>query len=118
MRLKPLAARVEEKGIQGDVIGLDDPFGSLITDIARGDFDKLGYALGEKVKVQIGKKSYAMPYVKTFADVPADRPGAVLVEREGGRERGPAAHAVVEDQQKPAVAELEEFDRGIGVREG
>ncbi len=74
VRLKPLGARVEEKGIQGDVIGLDDPFGSLITDIARADFDQLGYALGEKVTVQIGKRSYTMPYVKTFADVAVGAP--------------------------------------------
>jgi S-adenosylmethionine hydrolase len=74
VRLKPLAAKVEEKGIHGDVIGLDDPFGSLITDIARGDFDKLGYALGEKVTVQIGKKAYTIPYIKTFADVAIGAP--------------------------------------------
>jgi S-adenosylmethionine hydrolase len=74
VRLKPTIASLREEGIRGDVIGLDDPFGSLITDISSDDFQKLGYALQEKVTVQIGKKSYAVPYVKTFGDVPVGNP--------------------------------------------
>ena len=74
VRLQPRVARVEVKGITAEVIGLDDPFGSLITDIAADDFKSLGYALGEKVTVQIDKKPYPMPYVKTFMDVPIGQP--------------------------------------------
>jgi hypothetical protein len=59
-----------EKGITGDLIGLDDPFGSLITDIPREDFTKLGYVVGDKVPVQINKKSVTLPFGKTFMDVP------------------------------------------------
>ena len=70
VRLTPAAAMVDAKGITGQVIGLDDPFGSLITDIQGDDFKKLGYALGEKVPVKIAQKSYAFPYGKTFMDVP------------------------------------------------
>src|SRR2546430_4186316 len=33
VRLSPKTAVVEEKGIAGDIIGLDDPFGSLITNV-------------------------------------------------------------------------------------
>lgn len=53
-----------------EVIGLDDPLGSLITDIQGDDFDKLGYSLGEKVSVKIEQKLYSLPYGKTFMDVP------------------------------------------------
>jgi S-adenosylmethionine hydrolase len=74
VRLQPRVAKVEAKGITAEVIGLDDPFGSLITDIAGDDFKSLGYALGEKVTVQIDKKPYPMPYVKTFMDVPIGQP--------------------------------------------
>jgi len=74
VRLQPRVAKVEAKGITAEVIGLDDPFGSLITDIAADDFKSLGYALGEKVTVQIDKKPYPMPYVKTFMDVPIGQP--------------------------------------------
>jgi len=74
VRLQFPAAKLNEQGIKGEVIGLDDPFGSLITDIPRGDFDQLGYALGDKVTLQIDRKPYTMPYVKTFADVAVGQP--------------------------------------------
>lgn len=70
VRLSPRAARVEAKGITGDVIGLDDPFGSLITDIQGDDFKKLGYALEDKITLKIDKKTYTFPCEKTFMGVP------------------------------------------------
>jgi S-adenosylmethionine hydrolase len=70
VRLAPVVATIDTKGITGQVIGLDDPFGSLITDIQGDDFKKLGYALGDKVPVKIDQKVYTLPYVKTFMDVP------------------------------------------------
>ncbi len=69
VRLTPRNPSVEDKGITGDVIGLDNPYGSLITDITREDFEKLGYALDDKVTVQINKKPVTLPYVKTFMNV-------------------------------------------------
>jgi S-adenosylmethionine hydrolase len=70
VRLNPKTATVTEKGIDGDIIGLDDPFGSLITDIPGDEFKKLGYRLGDTVIVQIGNKPVPVPFVKTFMDVP------------------------------------------------
>ncbi len=60
---------IEDKGIDGDVIGLDDPYGSLVTDIPGEKFQKLGYALGDKVSVELNQKSFTVPYVKTFMGV-------------------------------------------------
>jgi S-adenosylmethionine hydrolase len=74
VRLLPRAARLDEKGITGEVIALDDPYGSLITDVTNEDFQKLGYALGERVSIKIDKKAYLIPYVKTFMDVPIGQP--------------------------------------------
>lgn len=74
VRLQAPAATVTEKGIEGQVIALDDPFGSLITDISRADFEKLGYALGDKVALQLDRKPYTIPYEKTFAEVPLGQP--------------------------------------------
>jgi len=74
VRLKPVIATTDAKGITGEVIGLDDPYGSLITNIQADDFKTLGYVLGEKVTVQIEKKSFTFPYVKTFMDVPVGQP--------------------------------------------
>ena len=70
VRLQPHVATVDAKGISGEVIGIDDPFGSLITDITAAQFMELGYSLGDKITVKVGNKPYPMPYMKTFMDVP------------------------------------------------
>ena len=70
VRLTPKVSITAEKGIEGDIIGLDDPYGSLITDIPGDEFKKLGYNLGDKIRVEINKKLVTLPYVKTFMDVP------------------------------------------------
>jgi S-adenosylmethionine hydrolase len=70
VRLTPKTPNVTDTGIEGDIIGLDDPFGSLITDIPGDEFQKLGYKLGDRLQVQINKKSVALPYAKTFMNVP------------------------------------------------
>jgi hypothetical protein len=67
-------ATVDAKGITGEVIGLDDPYGSLITDVQGDDFKMLGYTLGDKVTLKIDKKKYTFPYVKTFMGVPVGQP--------------------------------------------
>jgi len=70
VRLTPKSSTTTDKGIAGDIIGLDDPFGSLVTDIPGEEFKKLGYNLGDKLRVEINKKTVTLPYVKTFMDVP------------------------------------------------
>ena len=70
VRLTLKASITTEKGIEGDIIGLDDPYGSLITDIPADEFKNLGYSLGDKIRVEINKKLVTLPYVKTFMDVP------------------------------------------------
>lgn len=70
VRLSPKTAIVADQGITGDVIGLDDPFGSLITDIPGEEFKKLAYRLGDKVPLLIDKKPATLPYAKTFMEVP------------------------------------------------
>src|SRR5271163_2474953 len=70
IRLMPKSSVTSEKGIDGDLIGLDDPYGSLITDIPVDEFKKLGYNVGDKIQVQLDKKPVTLPYGKTFMDVP------------------------------------------------
>lgn len=70
VRLNRKTAVPTESGISGDIIGLDDPFGSLITDISSDDLKKLGYSLGDKLTVEINSKPVTLPFVKTFMDVP------------------------------------------------
>jgi S-adenosylmethionine hydrolase len=70
VRLTPKTSATSAKGIDGDIIGLDDPYGSLITDIPGEDFKQLAYNLGDTVFVQINNRGIALPYARTFMDVP------------------------------------------------
>ncbi len=74
VQLTEKVSTTSEKGIDGDIIGLDDPFGSLITDIPGDEFKKLGYDFGDKIIVQIDKKPFTAPYMRTFMDVPVGDP--------------------------------------------
>ena len=69
VRLSPKTSVLSSKGVEGEIIGLDDPFGSLVTNIPGDDLKGLGYNLGDRVLVQIGKKGVALPFAKTFMDV-------------------------------------------------
>jgi S-adenosylmethionine hydrolase len=70
--LKP--ARIDDKGLTGEIIALDGPFGNLITNISADDFLKLGYQRGDKLKVTIAGREVEMPFVRTFSDVPLKQP--------------------------------------------
>jgi S-adenosylmethionine hydrolase len=70
VRLTIKTSVASDKGIDGDIIGLDDPYGSLITDIPGDDFKKLGYNVGDMVTFQLNKKSVTLPFEKTFMGVP------------------------------------------------
>ena len=74
VRLTPRVATVTDKGIDGEVIALDDPFGSLITDIPGEEFKKLDYNYGDKITVLLNKKPFVLPYEKTFMDVAVGEP--------------------------------------------
>ena len=69
VRLTVKSSTTGDKGIDGDIIGLDDPFGSLITDIPGAEFKKLGYNLGDKVALQLANHALTLPFGKTFMDV-------------------------------------------------
>jgi len=74
VKLTPRIATVTEKGIEGEIIGLDDPYGSLISDIPGDEFKKLGYTIGDKVTVMLDKKPFTLPYQKTFMEVSVGDP--------------------------------------------
>ena len=48
VQLTPKVSSTSDKGIDGDIIGLDDPYGSLISDIPGEEFKKLGYGWGTR----------------------------------------------------------------------
>jgi S-adenosylmethionine hydrolase len=70
--LKP--AELGARGLTGEVIAIDGPFGNLITNIDGDDFLKLGYQRGDRLKVTIAGHEVELPFVKTFSDVPLKQP--------------------------------------------
>jgi S-adenosylmethionine hydrolase len=82
VRLNVPVSTTDAKGISGQVVALDDPFGNLLTDISSDDFKQLGYKVGDKVTVTIDGKPYTMPYTKTFMDVPVGQMLLYVTSRE------------------------------------
>jgi len=74
VRLNLKSASIDDKGLTGEVIAFDGPFGNLVTNISAEDFLKLGYERGDKVKVTIAGREVEMPFVRTFSDVPLKHP--------------------------------------------
>jgi len=72
--LTPKLPTITENSIDGEVIALDDPFGSLVTNIPGDEFKKLGYKIGDKVIVTVDKKPFTLPYQKTFMEVAVGDP--------------------------------------------
>ena len=74
VRLDIVPAKLDERGLSGEVIATDGPFGNLVTNISGDDFLKLGYARGSTVHVTIGKNEMDILFVRTFSDVPLNKP--------------------------------------------
>src|SRR5207247_2448454 len=73
-RLDLAASTLDEHGLHGEVIATDGPFGNLVTNISGEDFLKLGYARGQSVPVTLSKAEIDIPFVRTFSDVPLNKP--------------------------------------------
>src|SRR2546426_1251783 len=74
VRLNIKAARLDDRGLRGEVIATDGPFGNLVTNIYGSEFLKLGYERGQKVRFTIGQTEMTIPFVRTFNDVPLRKP--------------------------------------------
>lgn len=74
VRLDLETARIDERGLHGEVIATDGPYGNLVTNVNAEDFLKLGYQRGQSVPITIGERKIDLPFVKTFSDVPLKKP--------------------------------------------
>lgn len=74
VRLSIKTASLDDKGLHGQMLGTDGPFGNLVLNIPAEIFEKLGYKLGDVVPVTLAGKKYEFPFVKTFSDVPVGKP--------------------------------------------
>ena len=82
VRLHLTPPKLDARGLSGEVLALDGAFGNLVTNISREDFNKLGYRLGRKVHVKIGKTALDLPFARTFSDVAAKQPLLYIDSRE------------------------------------
>jgi len=74
VRIRVEPSRLDEKGLSGEVIATDGPFGNLVTNISGEDFLKLDYGHGQSVHVTVGKNEMNIPFVRTFSDVALKKP--------------------------------------------
>jgi S-adenosylmethionine hydrolase len=74
VRLRLAPAKLDDRGLRGEVIATDGPFGNLVTNISGEDFLKLGYGRGQNVHVVLGKAEVNIPFVRTFSDVALKKP--------------------------------------------
>lgn len=74
VRLNLEPAKLEPRGLSGQVIATDGPFGNLVTNISAEDFLKLGYGRGQTVHVTLSRVEMNLPFVRTFSDVPLKKP--------------------------------------------
>jgi len=72
VRLPIKIARLLNNKIEGEIIGLDGPFGNLITNIPAEMLQQLGITKGDVVLVEVSQQKLEVPFVKTFSDVPSD----------------------------------------------
>ena len=69
-RLEIPRAIATDDGVSGSVVGLDGPFGNLVSNIDAAAFRAQGYAIGEPVRLRLAGEELKVPYVATFGDVP------------------------------------------------
>jgi S-adenosylmethionine hydrolase len=82
VRLDIHYATVDAAGLRGETIGTDGPFGNLVLNVPAETFARLGYVVGDVVPVEIAGKKYALPFVKTFSDVPVGK-GLLYIDSRG-----------------------------------
>lgn len=73
VRLDLKSATMDARGLHGEVIGTDGPFGNLVLNVPAETFAQLGYRLGDRVPITLAGRSYTFPLVKTFSDVPVGK---------------------------------------------
>ncbi len=74
IRLNLTPVKLDTRGLSGEVLAEDGPFGNLVTNINEDDFRKLGYQRGQAVHITIGATALDIPFMRTFSDVPLHRP--------------------------------------------
>jgi S-adenosyl-L-methionine hydrolase (adenosine-forming) len=80
VRLDLRVARKVAAGIEGTVRYIEDPYGSVVTNIPRALIDSIAH-VDDMLEVRIGSRTQRLPWRNTFSDVPRGQPLAVMHER-------------------------------------
>jgi S-adenosylmethionine hydrolase len=86
VRLPLHKARISRGGrgtaeVEGVVRYVEDPYGNVVTNVPAALVDSAGFRVGDTVRVNVGRRSLAMPFARTFSDVRAGTPLAVMHSR-------------------------------------
>lgn len=66
--------KVSEGGVEGELVGLDGPYGNVITNIRLKDLEAVGLGMGSELTAMVGRRRVTHPLRKTFSDVPEGKP--------------------------------------------
>jgi S-adenosylmethionine hydrolase len=81
LRLDVRPARASAGVITGEVRYIEDPYGNVVTNIPAQLLDSSGLRVGDSLDVRIGQRTFRLPWLRTFSDVPKGLPLAVMHER-------------------------------------
>ena len=81
VRLELTQPKIENGLLKAQIVGVDGPFGNLVTNVPRAEFEKLGYKWGDSLHLTLGAIELDMPFTHTFSDVEIGKPLAFIDSR-------------------------------------
>lgn len=81
VRLSLSPPKIENGMLKAQIVGIDGPFGNLVTNVPRAEFEKLGYKWGDTIHLTLGAIEMDMPFTHTFSDVEIGQPLAFIDSR-------------------------------------
>lgn len=81
VRLTLTQPKIEKGTLKAQIVGIDGPFGNLVTNVSRAEFDQLGYKWGDSIHLTLGAIELDMPFTHTFSDVEIGKPLAFIDSR-------------------------------------
>ena len=81
VRLSLPQPKIENGVLNAQIVGVDGPFGNLVTNVSSQEFEKLGYKWGDAIHLTFGTFEMNMPFTHTFSDVGIGKPLAFIDSR-------------------------------------
>jgi S-adenosylmethionine hydrolase len=81
VRLELTQPKIEDGLLKAQIVGVDGPFGNLVTNVPGAEFEKLGYKWGDTIHLTLGAIELDMPFTHTFSDVQIGKPLAFIDSR-------------------------------------